>query len=143
MFEFWKDLFRPIRIEDPRFGTLRYLRDARMWEGELRFAPLDREVEVVIFGEASGPTDGQRAFYDEVEARYDGLWPTIRERLESAARDYGLDGDQEFRLDGLSIPENPEEAADWDLSYETEPPSRYYFNVLFKGWTPMMVVVDT
>ncbi len=143
MFEFWKDLFRPIRKQDPRFGPLRYLRDARMWEGNRHFAPVGHEVGVVIFGEASGPTDRQCAFFDELAARYGGLWPAIRERLDAAARDYGLEGATQFRFDGLSIPEQPGDTADWDLSYETEPPSRFYFNVLFKGWTPVMVVVDT
>ena len=143
MFEFWKDLFWPIRIQDPRFGPLRYLRDARMWEGTQRFAPVDHEVEVVIFGEAGGPTERQHAFFDELAERYDGLWPAVRDKLEAAARDFGLDGELRFRFDGLSIPEQPGDGADWELSYETEPPSRFYFNVLFEGWTPVMVVVDT
>ena len=143
MFEFWKDLFRPIRMQDPDFGPLRYLRDARMWEGRLDFAPLGHEVGVVVFGDAGGPTDRQRAFFGELVARYDGLWPAIRGMLEAAARDHGLEAATRFRFDCFSIPEQPGDTADWDLSYETEPPSRFYFNVMFKGWTPEMVVVDT
>jgi hypothetical protein len=32
MLEWWKDLVRPIRRTDSKFGELRYLRDARFWE---------------------------------------------------------------------------------------------------------------
>ena len=143
MFEFWKDLFRPIRKQDPRFGPLRYLRDARMWEGNQHFAPVDHEVEVIVFGEAGGPTAEQHDFFDALAERYEGLWPAIRGLLEAAAQDCGLASTPQFRFVCLSIAEQPGDAADWDLSYETDPPSRFLFNVLFKGWTPVKVVVDS
>jgi hypothetical protein len=46
MFEWWKDLVRPIRTTDPQFGKLRYLRDARFWEGQAVLSPIAAEVEV-------------------------------------------------------------------------------------------------
>jgi hypothetical protein len=59
MLEWWKDLVRPIRTTDPQFGKLRYLRDARFWEGRATFSPIAAEIEVLIPGEPSGPADKQ------------------------------------------------------------------------------------
>ena len=141
MFEWWKDLIRPIRISDSRFGDLRYLRDARFWEGKSPFAPLDREVEVLIDGDANGPTDRQRVFFDEIESRYDALWPAIEGKLEVEARNLELANDVEFSLVGLQVPDVPGDQAEWDLSYETVPPS-WHFTVTVSGWSPVNVIAE-
>ena len=101
MFEFWKDLFRPIRKRDPRFGSLRYLRDARMWEGNQHFAPVGHEVEVIVFGEAGGPTAGQHAFFDALAARYEGLWPAIRGLLQALRESMDPESDVAGAIGGV------------------------------------------
>jgi hypothetical protein len=86
MLEWWKDLVRPIRRTDPQFGKLRYLRDARFWEGRAAFSPIASEVEVLIPGEPSGPADDQRAFFNDIRKRYDSLWPDVLTVLDTEAR---------------------------------------------------------
>lgn len=139
MLAWLKDLFRPIRLRDPRFGDLRYLRDARFWEGKVAFAPVGREVEVLISGPATGPTDEQRSFLAELERRYDGLWPGIKDKLLLEARDTAADGPLEFELVGLDVPEKPGPDGEWELSYEARPAS-WHFTVSLRGWEPGEVV---
>jgi hypothetical protein len=67
-----------------------YLSDARFWEGKASFRPIDRDVEVLILCDATGPRDEQRTFFDNLEARYDSLWPAIKERLDTEARRVGV-----------------------------------------------------
>ena len=72
MRDWWKDLFRPIRVTDARFGRLRFLRDARFWEGQSALLlAVGGDVEVLICGIFGGrpPTDQQRSFFAEVERR--------------------------------------------------------------------------
>jgi hypothetical protein len=140
MLEWWKDLFRPIRLSDPRFGELRYLRDARFWEGRAPFQPADGQVEVLIQGSASGPTDAQRSFFDEIERRYSELWPAVQASLVSESRRAEL-VPSAFRLVCVDIPQTPSPTAEWQLSYETRPPS-WHFTVNMRGWQAQDVLAE-
>lgn len=143
MFEWWKDLIRPIRIKDSRFGNLRYLRDARFWEGQAAFVPTHTVVEVLISGEPSGPTEQQRVFFNELEQRYNSLWPEVRKRLETEAQRAQIDGAREFILVCVDFPPAGSIGSDpeWALSYETDPRS-WHFTVRMTGWTPSDVVAE-
>ena len=140
MLEWWKDLVRPIRKTDSQFGELRYLRDARFWEGKARFTPIAPEVEVLIHGEPSGPTDQQRAFFEDIQKRYDAFWPGVRRALEEEGRRLEIDN-REFVLVCVDLPSLGLADSDWALSYETEPPS-WHFTVLMIGWLPAEVVAE-
>jgi len=142
MLEWWKDLVRPIRRTDPQFGKLRYLRDARFWEGHAGFTPIGTEVEVLIPGEPSGPTDQQRAFFDDLQKRYDSLWPELHKVLEAEARRLEIDS-REFVLVCTDLPAPGVTSADcdWALSYETKP-SSWHFTVRMTAWMPAEVVAE-
>ena len=141
MFEWWKDLVRPIRTTDPQFGNLRYLRDARFWEGHAAFSPIAAEVEVLIPGEPSGPADEQRAFFNEIQTRYDSLWPEILRVLETEARRLEIES-REFALVCVDLPAfDGDVDRDWALSYETKPPS-WHFTVRMTAWMPAGVVAE-
>lgn len=60
MFEWWKDVFRPLRIEDRDFGQMRFLRQTSTWECQAHFPPIKGPVEVLIEGDSTGPTASQR-----------------------------------------------------------------------------------
>lgn len=140
MLEWWKDLVRPIRRIDPQFGSLRYLRDARFWEGRAAFSPIDADVEVLIAGEPSGPTGEQRAFFDELQTRYDALWPDVLRVMETEARRLEITS-RAFVLVCVDLPAPGDADGDWALSYETNPPS-WHFTVQMKAWTPVEVLAE-
>ena len=141
MFEWWKDLVRLIRRTDAQFGSLRYLRDARFWEGRALFSPIAAEVEVLIPGEQSGPADEQRAFFNEIQTRYDSLWPEILKVLETEARRLEIKS-REFVVVCVDLPAPGGDAdRDWALSYETKPPS-WHFTVQMTAWMPAQVVAE-
>src|SRR5262245_49534305 len=121
MLQWLKDLVRPIRTRDPRFGDLLYLRDARFWEGKVTFAPVGRLVEVIVCGSETGPTAAQRSFIDELELRYDALWPMVHEKLLAERRKMNGASDVAFDLVCVNVPETPCSSAEWELSYETRP----------------------
>lgn len=141
MFEWWKDLLRPIRRTDAQFGSLRYLRDARFWEGRGVFAPIAAEVEVLIPSEPSGPTDEQRAFFNEIQTRYESLWPDVLNVLETEARRVEITS-REFVLVCVDLPAPGGDAGqEWALSYETKPPS-WHFTVQMRAWVPVEVIAE-
>jgi hypothetical protein len=141
MFEWWRDLVRPIRTTDWQFGTLRYLRDARFWEGHAAFAPIAAEVEVLIPGEPSGPAHQQRAFFDEIQTRYGSLWPDVLRLLEAEARRLEI-ASREFVLVCVNLPASCGGAnCEWAMSYETKPPS-WHFTVRMTAWMPTEVVAE-
>jgi hypothetical protein len=137
MLEWWKDIFRPIRVTDPQFGSLRFLRHSAFWEARAQFHPIDGTVEVLIHGSPTGPTDEQRAFFEMVERRYQEIWPAVRVKLLEEAKWVDSD-DEEFKLVCVDVPESPASAAEWQLSYEG--PSRcWYFTVTMRDWQPQHV----
>jgi hypothetical protein len=141
MFEWWTDLVRPIRKTDAQFGRLRYLRDARFWEGRAFFLPTAAEVEVLIPGQLSGPANEQRAFFNEIQTRYDALWPEILKKLETEAHRLEINR-REFIVVCVDLPAPGDDAdREWALSYETKPPS-WHFTVHMKAWVPAEIVAE-
>lgn len=127
MLEWWKDLIRPIRLVDSRFGNLRYLRDARFWEGRAAFAPTGTEVEVLISGHSSGPTEQQRIFFSELQERYNSLWAELHRTLAIEAQRVHIDT-RTLVLACIDVPQAGSDGSDaeWALSYETQPPSWHF-----------------
>jgi hypothetical protein len=139
MLSWLKDLIRPVQQQDPKFGRLRYLRDARFWEGKVEFQPIGGKVEVLIPAEARGPSDQQRAFFDELVRRYDSLWPDVRVQLGAEARKQGGADVSGFELVAIDLPSDRD--AEWALSYESRPPSTH-FRVILRAWRPREVVAE-
>jgi hypothetical protein len=134
MLAWFKDLIAPIHRDDPRFGVLRYLRDARFWEGKVPFRPTKRQIEVLVSGQPTGPTEDQRKFFDALEGRYDALWPAIKEKLDMESQRVGAVS-HDFELVSIRVPERFWQDAEWELSYETRSPL-WHFTVRLRGWTP-------
>ncbi len=141
MLAWLKDAIQPIRIHDPRFGPLRFFRDAQFWEGQAAFGPVGYVIEILVKGPATGPTEEQRVFYGAAQDRYRSLWPEIDRMLcEEAARVKGAKG-AAFRLVCINLPADPGEGAVWELSYETEP-SSWHFTVSLEGWVPRQILAE-
>lgn len=147
MFDFITNLFRPKPKEnlpaltDPFFGPLVYFPAAGLWSGAARFAPLDREIEILIEADDSGPGDAQHAFFNELAARWPGIQDAIGEILFPPIKKWAKAGYDEsnpwgyFDLRGVRIPSLTTEPAEWAISYWC-PAVRHHFDVQMSGWSP-------
>jgi hypothetical protein len=140
MLDWIKELFSPIRKADPLLGELRYLRDAKFWEGKINFQPLQKEVEILIDGEPAGPSEQQKQFYKTIESRYDHLWPNVDDKLKSEADAVKLEKINSFELVCISIPQDPN-ANSFELSYEANPES-WHFTVTIENWSVKGIVAE-
>jgi len=150
MFEFLTNLFtrsssKPKHtlptLNDPLFGPLVYFPMTKTWAGKIQFAPLDREVEILIDAGDSGPTESHREFFRALTAR----WPEIRDAIGDilfppmkkwAKKDYDENNPWAyFDLRGLRIPSLATEPVEWAISYWC-PSNYHYFDVQMSGWKP-------
>ena len=143
MLQWLKDVIRPIRRQDQRFGPMRYLRDTRTWEGWTEFSPVKGNVEVLLSGGPEGPTENQRQFIELLESRYPALVSEVRAHpMEAAAAQPNINGDAvRFTLVAVDLPAEVTDDMSWELCYETEPKS-WCFAVQMRGWMPRSVSVE-
>lgn len=140
-----KKALRPLRIDDPFFGKLRYQR-AGFWEGKKRLDPLGTEIEVLIDGGEEGPAEANREFYRQFEARYGELEPRIErvlfeelKRWEDEPPDGGIR--DEFSLESIDVPRVDASPLEWELIYPSKT-TGHFFCVRMNGWEPVEVRVD-
>jgi hypothetical protein len=150
MFHFISNLFRPRpkaplpTLTDPVFGALVCFPATELWAGAVRFAPAGRDIEIVIEAGASGPDKTQRAFFNELSARWPGiqdaiggiLFPPIK---KWAKRDFDESNPWGyFDLRGVRIPSPAalaDESAEWAVSYWCAS-VKHHFDVQMRGWNP-------
>ena len=129
--------FRPLRIIDPVFGSLRFQR-VGFWEGHVRFAPTQSEVEVLLDGGPSGPTEAQRHFFAELSSRFHVTLPTLvevmRERLASHQGPPRQAQTESFTLVCIGLPADPSASSSCELSFEDT--SGFHYTVPISGWAP-------
>jgi len=150
MFESLKNLFggsasKPKKtlptLNDPLFGTLIYFPMTKTWSGKIQFAPLDREIEILIDAGDSGPTESHREFFRTLVTR----WPEIQNAIGDilfppmkkwAKADYDESNPWAyFDLRGIRVPSLATEPVEWAISYWC-PSNRHYFDVQMSGWKP-------
>jgi hypothetical protein len=140
-----KKALRPLRIDDPFFGSLRYQR-AGFWEGKKRLEPLGAEIEVLIDAGDEGPSEAHREFYRQVEARYGEIEPRIEKTLFDELRRWD-DGApaagirDEFPLESMDVPRADASPLEWELVYPSKT-TGHYFSVSMRDWEPVRVRVD-
>lgn len=140
VFDWLRDLVVPVRRVDPRFGSIRYLRSGGFWEGKASFQPLGRPVEVLIWDDAQGPTEDQRRFFNDLEDRYDAVWPVFQQAIVAEAEKLGA-ATEGLELACVDVPQTPGVEAEWAVSYETQPRS-WHFTLQLRGWTPEGVIAE-
>jgi hypothetical protein len=147
MFHFISNFFRPRQKEplptltDPLFGALVRFPAAGLWAGAVAFAPHGREIEILIEAGASGPGDAQRAFFNELSAR----WPDVQNAIGGilfppikkwAKRDFDENNPWGyFDLQGIRIPSLTVEPVEWAVSYWCASVG-HHFDVQMSGWNP-------
>lgn len=123
-------IFRPFEREDPFFGKLVYMdmgsKKLSYWEARKLFHPTGESIELFIDAPAPKalPSELQRAFYQRVESKYTDLVESALPHIRSSYREYNESPmtvalEQEFFLSSITIPLNPIERAEWELSFES------------------------
>jgi hypothetical protein len=136
---------RPLRIQDPFFGNLRY-QSAGFWEGRKRLEPIGADVEVTIDAGEEGPCEANREFYRQLEARYPELEPKIERILFEELKTWDDEAPsggirEEFTLEGVDVPRVDASPLEWEIIYPSKT-TGHFFSVRMNGWEPVEVRVD-
>jgi hypothetical protein len=132
LFEWWKDVFRPLRIEDRDFGRMRFLRQTSTWECQAHFPPIDGPVEVLIEGDSTGPTASQRETWQALASHYARLADEARALIQKAVEAQQVDG-FELHLAAISLPRDSASRYELELTFgnRSGPPQ---FDVRVASW---------
>lgn len=138
MFEWWKDVFRPLRVEDRDFGHMRFLRQTSTWECQAHFPPINGSVEVLIDGDSTGPTASQRETWQALASHYARLADEARVLIQKAVEDQQVDG-FEFHLAAISLPRDAASSDELELTFgnRSGPPQ---FDARVASWRVQDVV---
>jgi hypothetical protein len=83
----------------------------------------------------------QYRFWQAVQARYADMLPSIEALARAEAAEVELPPHLRFVLVHVAVPQEPADDAEWELSYETEPPT-WHFTCTFHGWEPIHVLAE-
>ena len=133
-------------IEDPVLGRLTFKRDRddaseSQWEGELVFAPTGSKIEIHVYGDETGPGDGQRELFREIEARWSELRALCGTELASfhsgvLEEDAPADLWSVYALARVTVPRRESEDMLWRLGFESTQDANHIYTVEFEGWSP-------
>ena len=139
------DAFKPLTLVDPVFGTLRYQK-VGFWEGKVRFQPLSEEIEVLVDGDATGPTGEQGRWFKEIEGRYasflpqivDSAMPRIHEWNKELTKDKML---KELKLETISVNKCESGQHEWEVTFYSDS-LEHWVNVTFIDWKASQAMID-
>lgn len=141
-------IFRPVRLEDPYFGSLLFFKARRglsYWEGQREFEPLGKTVALFIDAtDSTGPSQAQQRHFRWVETEYRDLCEAIAIRFREdvwAARLMDRGFDDEFTLSSMSIPLCQDTTESWELSFDAKRDT-HLFSIGMVGREPTKVTVD-
>lgn len=146
------DLFRkPQTIQDDFFGTMLFIsfKDAtkNYFEGKCIFKPTGDKVELLIRGDAGGPTQEQRQLYARIQDSYDEIVirivPLIERELKEWREDNKIrDFRKEFKPASVTIPRIAGTPIRWDMTFEAIHEDEHQVTVDFKDFEPEKVLID-
>ena len=151
--QFLKKRFSPLRITDPDFGSLLYMRipnapERSYWECEWNFPRTGTVISISLPGDESGPWEESRQFYFEAVERFDQVLAAVRPQLEAVFMDW-LNQElpeyifSELKLAGFDLQESRTQPVKWDISFETTGKKWLGISIPFEGESPGEATVDT
>jgi hypothetical protein len=134
---------KPFEKNDPFFGPLTYMKMPKgrlsYWEAKKRFCGGDVELFIDAPAPMQLPNEEQRAFFSDVEKHYDDILPSAVSVILAASQDLHA---KNFIPVSFSIPLQPLDKADWEISFEITGNSSPLFSVAMKGIATVSVVID-
>ena len=146
------DIFKkPTIVHDEFFGTLRLMdfKDAskNYFEGKGHFAPTGNTTEYLIEAERKGPTEEQRQFYRDLQAKFtqyiECMKPLIEDEFRNWKEDFTMkDFNREFELVGITIPRFDKQPLIWDMAFTTIHDLNHHVTIDFVGNHPNGILID-
>ena len=144
------DIFkRKSKLIDEVFGELEYSKfsdkESNFYNGTITFDA--QQVGINLNADNFGPTKEQKAFYQELCAKYpnlkrDVITPFLNKELEDWREEAIVDFDNEFTIDGISLPIISGKHIDWSLTLYSSK-IKHWVTIEFIDWQPQEgVIVD-
>lgn len=110
------------------------------WSGETLFAPVGRNIAVLVLGEESGPGDSQRALFRKIESR----WSELATKLGDALKAYHADVLDEtledpftiYELHEILVPRAETPDMKWQVGFESSTDPNHVYILELEGWEP-------
>jgi hypothetical protein len=145
--------FRPPKLQDPDFGSLRFMYipnhpERSYWEAEWTFPPTGTPVSIALDGDKSGPRPETRLWHLGLPSRFALILQLARPELARVFKSWlgqGLPKNifSVVKLSGFGV-ENPQaHPVRWDISFETTGEKWLGITIPFVGDEPQEAVVDT
>jgi hypothetical protein len=151
-----RHLFQHKELQDPVFGMISFEKSA-FWVGDILFEPLDKQIQVLIWADESGPTDRDRQAFLELQTRYVELQSSVASTLFKEYENYPSEIDEPFvpqisspteiwqhtSLDTIDIGEDDASSMSvFGLSYSFDWDSEHSFDVEVKDWDVVGLAVS-
>jgi hypothetical protein len=138
-------------VPDAVFGPLRY-RSSKdpskgYFTGKGFFPPTCSDTDLLIQADASGPTESQRAFYQNLQTNFDKFANKMKRLIEDEFRNWQPDFEisdfrKEFTLVCISIPRLDAAPVRWELAFNTIHDRNHLVTIDFVGDEPQGILID-
>ncbi len=143
----------PLRMTDPDFGTLLFMRSSKApersyWECEWIFPATGTVIAIALPGGEGGPMQEARHFYLDLPHRFAEIMVACRPGLEQVL-DYRLhqrlpaDIFTVAKVSGFGLGKPRNQPPRWEITFETIGKKWLGITIPFVGDTAMEAVVDT
>ena len=142
---------KQLKIGDEFFGEMLFMETSNStnsyFECQRMFEPTGEIIEIGINGDLSGPTQGQKDFFRQIEKNYSlltlRLIPFIEQEFSAWMKQPNIKNfDLEFKPGHLSIPSCEEQPIAWEITFDTIHDLNHLVTVGMLGNEPQFVQVD-
>ncbi len=137
-------LFKPLRRQDPIFGSMLYMQGMDYWETKTFFLPIQREIEIFVDGGEDDDFTIQRKFMQELSAKWETVIRNAREAVTKSLQEEvqaTAEIDVEQLQPSFSVPKANFTDADWQLTLANENES-VFVEVKMKGPSALEAYVE-
>jgi hypothetical protein len=142
---------KKILIQDPVFGTLKYMQskdpEKGYFTGKVLFSPTGSEADLLIEADPAGPTESQREFYQNLQSNFDAyaekMKPLIEDEFRNWKPDFAIrDFRNEFTLSCVSLPRPVSGPIRWELAFNTIHDRNHTVTIDFQDDEPRGILID-
>ncbi len=128
-------LFKPLRRQDPVFGSMLYMQGMDYWETRTYFLPIQREIEIFVDGGEDDDFTIQKQFMQDLSDNWNGVIANARDAVRKSLLDEPFSSaqiDVEQLQPSFSVPKTSFNDSDWQLTLANENES-IFVEIKMKG----------